>query len=110
MTGRIIKMEYTIKVISLKPDERNYVEDGKRITERWVDVAFNIVDGEDKVVSERRIALAPNTDEKALNAELKKQLSTYKSDMEIAEKTGKVEEENKNIAELSKKFSGKEIK
>lgn len=105
MTGRTIKtMEYTLKVISIKPGERHEGE----VVERWLDVAFEIY-GDGEVVAERAIGLQPDADSEEVKVALAKYLETYKSDIEVGEKSKEAGIANANAIKVAKDLDGFEI-
>jgi flagella basal body P-ring formation protein FlgA len=104
-----VSLSFKLSDISIKPGERNFVENGEQAQERWLDVSFKIIDSEDAVVAERSLAFDPNISKEDLQASLDKFLATFTNDAELAEKNKKVAEENANAIELAKEFEGKVI-
>jgi len=75
----------------------------------YLDVEIGILDTEGKELETRRLSFPLGTTEGTITAEVKKYLSTYASDKELAVKSAKVEAAHREADKAIKDLTGKTI-
>jgi len=107
-------MEYILKVLGTKPEERHYAEGGEQVVERQLAVTFGIYAKNGTIVAtepsmKRTVGFPTDAGSEAIKAELTAQLETYQKDREAVARNSKAAEANANALQVAKDLDGLEI-
>ena len=107
-------MEYILRVLGTKPEERHYNEGAEQVVERQLAVTFGIYAKNGTIVAtepsaKRTIGFPADSDAETIKAELTAQLETYQTDQAAIARSSKAAEANANALQVAKDLDGLEI-